>query len=117
MLMKNLKVGAKMGIVVLLVVIMAVASGLVSLGNMIQIKSRSLESMETSLREDYDKTIKEQVDTALSLLETINNSYDDVEQAKKAAADELRELRYGENGYFWADQSDGTNVVLLGNDT
>ena len=45
MLMKNLKVGAKMGIVVLLVVIMAVASGLVSLGNMIQIKSRSLESM------------------------------------------------------------------------
>ena len=29
--MKNLKVGAKMGIVVLLVVIMAVASGLVSL--------------------------------------------------------------------------------------
>lgn len=26
-------------------------------------------------------------------------------------------MRYGETGYFWIDQSDGTNVVLLGSDT
>lgn len=28
-----------------------------------------------------------------------------------------RQLRYGDAGYFWVDQYDGTNVVLLGNDT
>ena len=27
------------------------------------------------------------------------------------------DLRYGNNGYFWVDTYDGTNVVLLGNDT
>ena len=39
------------------------------------------------------------------------------EEAKKLAADEIRQLRYGDAGYFWVDQYDGTNVVLLGNDT
>ena len=31
--------------------------------------------------------------------------------------DQIRDLRYGNNGYFWVDTYDGTNVVLLGNDT
>lgn len=26
-------------------------------------------------------------------------------------------MRYGEAGYFWVDQSDGKNIVLLGNST
>ena len=36
---------------------------------------------------------------------------------QELAATLLREMRYGESGYFWADKSDGTNVVLLGRDT
>lgn len=40
-----------------------------------------------------------------------------LDEAKKIAADEVRQMRYGEAGYFWIDQSDGTNVVLLGSDT
>ena len=40
-----------------------------------------------------------------------------MEEAQKAAADKLRELRYSESGYFWADTTDGLNVVLLGNET
>lgn len=39
------------------------------------------------------------------------------ELAKKNAADQIRDMRYGDSGYFWVDQSDGTNVVLLGSDT
>ncbi len=31
--------------------------------------------------------------------------------------DQIRDLRYGNNGYFWVDTYDGTNVVLFGNDT
>ena len=36
---------------------------------------------------------------------------------KKVAADEIRQMRYGEAGYFWVDQSDGKNIVLLGSST
>ena len=36
---------------------------------------------------------------------------------KKIAADEIRQMRYGEAGYFWVDQSDGKNIVLLGSST
>ena len=38
------------------------------------------------------------------------------EQGKKIVADRIRQLGYGEDGYFWVDKSDGTNVVLLGGD-
>ena len=34
--------------------------------------------------------------------------------AEKLAADMLREMRYGEDGYFWADDTEGNNIVLLG---
>lgn len=40
-----------------------------------------------------------------------------LDEAKQIAAEEVRQMRYGEAGYFWIDQSDGTNVVLLGSDT
>ena len=39
------------------------------------------------------------------------------EEAKKLAADLVRELRYGESGYFWIDTCEGDNVVLLGQET
>lgn len=58
---------------------------------------------------------------AISLLSDINDEYKagkyTLEEAKTLAADEIRQLRYGDAGYFWIDQSDGTNVVLLGSDT
>jgi methyl-accepting chemotaxis protein len=38
-------------------------------------------------------------------------------QAEKLAADMLRGLHYGKDGYFWADKPDGTNIVLLGSKT
>ncbi|MBR3624110.1 MAG: methyl-accepting chemotaxis protein [Selenomonadaceae bacterium] len=39
-------------------------------------------------------------------------------EAKKAAADLVRELRYDNGkGYFWVDTDEGVNVVLLGRDT
>ena len=57
----------------------------------------------------------------ISLLSEINDAYKagtyTLDEAKKIAADEVRQMRYGETGYFWIDQSDGTNVVLLGSDT
>ncbi|MGB3367772.1 MAG: methyl-accepting chemotaxis protein [Acidaminobacteraceae bacterium] len=37
------------------------------------------------------------------------------EEAKIIAANMIRESKYGESGYFWVDDYDGNNVVLLGN--
>ncbi len=73
------------------------------------------------LRSDYDLLIRTQVDTAISLLDYHHSRYlsgaVSLDEARREAADVLRELRYGEEGYFWADTVDGVNVVLLGRDT
>ncbi len=81
----------------------------------------SIERLENSIRSSYDNNIKTQVENAVSLINKIYNGqlageYTE-EEAKKLAADLVRELRYGENGYFWIDTYDGWNVVLLGNET
>ncbi len=65
-----------------------------------------------------DILIKTQVETALSMLNAIYTKHKNgeltLEQAKHLGADLLRELRYGDDGYFWADTTDGVNVVLYG---
>jgi methyl-accepting chemotaxis protein len=40
-----------------------------------------------------------------------------LDSAKNLGATILREMRYGSEGYFWADRSDGFNVVLLGGES
>lgn len=81
----------------------------------------ALNIIENDMRSSYDEQIKSQVDNVISLCQGIYNQYEageyTLEEAKKLAADQIRDLRYGNNGYFWVDTYDGTNVVLLGNDT
>ncbi|MCF2641824.1 methyl-accepting chemotaxis protein [Roseburia hominis] len=119
--MKNLKVKTKLSIIILLVAVLVITGSTLSVKNMMDVKDKAIESMEASTRASYDQSIKEQVDGVISLLQEINAEYEagkyTLEEAKKLAADEVREMRYGEAGYFWIDESDGTNVVLLGSDT
>lgn len=119
--MKDLKVRTKLGIIIMLVAALVVGGSIVSVENMMKVKDQAIKSMEEATRAEYDQSIKEQVDGVISLLDTINNQYKagkyTLEEAKKLAADEVREMRYGDAGYFWIDQSDGTNIVLLGSDT
>ena len=120
-IMKNLKVKTKLSIIILLVAVLVITGSAVSVKNMIDVKDKAIESMEASTRASYDQNIKEQVDGVISLLQEINAEYEageyTLEEAKKLAADEVREMRYGDAGYFWIDESNGTNVVLLGSDT
>lgn len=119
--MKDLKVRTKLGIIIMLVAALVVGGSIVSVENMMKVKDQAIKSMEEATRAEYDQSIKEQVDGVISLLDTINNQYKagkyTLEEAKQLAADEVREMRYGDAGYFWIDQSDGTNIVLLGSDT
>ena len=119
--MKNIKVRTKLTIILALVIILVTFESFISINNMNQLKDKALETMDTSSRQNYDDSIKEQVGVVISLLSEINNEYKagrySLDEAKKIAADEIRQMRYGEAGYFWVDQSDGKNIVLLGSST
>lgn len=120
--MKNLSVRIKMSMITILVVILSVVACLISLTDLQQVKQKSLDELEVSIRENYDTTIKDQVGVVISLLSEINDQYkagvfESVDEAKAVAAEEVRQMRYGDSGYFWVDTSNGTNVVLLGGDS
>ena len=65
-----------------------------------------------------DLLIKSEVETAVSMLQAIHAKHQKgemtLEKAKQLGAGLLRELRYGVDGYFWADTTEGVNVVLYG---
>lgn len=119
--MNNVKVQTKLLIVMLATIVALVLCAVISSESMKQLQSKALETLEADERASYDEQIKQQVDNVISLCQTIYDQYQagvyTEEEAKKLAADEIRQLRYGDAGYFWVDQYDGTNVVLLGNDT
>ncbi|MFH1089414.1 MAG: cache domain-containing protein [Candidatus Uhrbacteria bacterium] len=67
-----------------------------------------------------DNLIKYETQTAVSALQEIYNGYKagdfSLSQAKEFSASVLRDMRYGDNqeGYFFADTTEGVNVVLYG---
>ena len=65
-----------------------------------------------------DLLIKSEAETAVSMLQGIFMRHQQgkmtLEEAKELGASLLRELRYGTDGYFWADTEEGVNVVLYG---
>ena len=71
---------------------------------------------------DVERELKIETETAISIIKQVYDRQQKgeltEEQAKKQAADLVRDLRYDDGkGYFWVDTYDGVNVVLLGRDT
>ncbi len=87
---------------------------------MMQTQKTSLSTLENSMRNSFDLLISTQVQNAASVLQNYvvmaENGDLSHEEAKKRAAAVLRGMKYGVDGYFWADTYEGVNVVLLGND-
>ena len=119
--MKNISIKLKMTLLTLIVLIGLIVFTTVSIWEMQTMDEHFVAEHEETVRNNYDQNIREQVENALSMLDAVYAQVEagelTLEEGKKLGADLLRELRYGENGYFWADSYDGTNVVLLGNDT
>jgi methyl-accepting chemotaxis protein len=80
---------------------------------------RQIVDLEKRLNDNFDMVLKNEVETALSMLDAfsqkINNGTISEEDGKQMAADALRNLKYGQSGYFWADTQSGVNIVLPGN--
>ena len=78
-----------------------------------------IAQLRESLVMDIENQLRQETETAIS---SINQIYKQQqagllteEQAKAAAADLVRNLRYDNGaGYFWIDTYEGVNVVLLG---
>lgn len=119
--MKNLSVKVKMCIIGIMVVLFMTFSIYFSISSMQSINTRILQEEEENIRRDYDDRIQQQVQQVISLIDVYKSQIDagvyTKEEGMKLAADMVRTLRYGTDGYFWVDLSDGTNVVLLGNET
>ena len=97
----------------MIIVILATMAALLlctifSAQSMKELQSKALDTMETDEREAYDEQIKQQVDNVISLCQTIYDQYQagvyTEAEARKLAADEIRQLRYGDSGYFWVTE-------------
>ena len=102
--MKNLSVKVKMTIIGLLVVVFMGVSVYYSVSSMRAIDKRILQEQEINIRKDYDDSIKQQVEQVITLLDSFKADIDagiyTQEEGMKLAADKVRGLRYGEEGYF-----------------
>lgn len=82
------------------------------------LSKNTITTIDTTARKDYDEKIKYQVENVVTMLGSIDKKYQAGEmsliEAKKLGADLIREMKYGEGGYFWVDTVEGDNVVLLG---
>ena len=119
--MKNLSVRIKMIILAVITMIGTLAIVLISQLDISEMESGAENVLRASIESDYDQNIKNQVDNAISMLNAVYAGYENgeytLDEAKELGAKLLRELRYGDGGYFWADTYEGVNVVLLGNST
>ena len=76
-------------------------------------------TLSDELTLNYDNLIKSEVESVISMLDGVKEEIDSGTITKKeglrVAADMVRKIRYGKDGYFTIDTEDGVNVVLLGN--
>lgn len=82
---------------------------------------KNIAQLDAMLRRDFDQQARNEVHTVHSLINAIYKQQQDGKltqaQAQKQAADLVRTLKYGEDGYFWIDTREGVNIVYLGKET
>ncbi len=77
------------------------------------------ETYRERLMQDQQSELQNQVENVVSLVDQVHKAQLSgaltEEDARRIAADYVRELRYMDgDGYFWIDTTEGVNVVLLG---
>ncbi|WMJ87548.1 methyl-accepting chemotaxis protein [Anaerocolumna sp. MB42-C2] len=84
------------------------AYSLLSIANM---NEKETAAIKSSLSDDYDKMIKNEVETAGTIVNYYYDAYNkgtmSEEEAKDSAKEAVKSLRYNEDGYFWIDDTKG----------
>ena len=90
--------------------------------NLYQMKleaQNNIAIMRQTMMEQFERSLKLQVEGAVSIIESVYKEQQKgtltEQEAKKKAADIIREIRYDNGNYLWVDTYEGVNVVLLGN--
>ncbi len=93
--MKNVSVRWKMIILALITLIGTLAIGVLAVNRMLVMEKGSESVLRTSIEDDYDENIKNQVDNAISMLDAVYAGYENgdysYEEAETRGADLLRE--------------------------
>lgn len=118
---KTLKTFIRLTLISIGMIIILITSSFEILSSL-RFQDKSLKELKQSMNDGFDRMIRFQAENAKSTIEQIYKMQLDGKlsepQAKKMAADIVRELRYN-NGksYFWIDDTRGNNIVLLGKKT
>lgn len=97
--------------IILTCMILSTVLGINNISYIIDSNKNELELIKRNLVLDYDVMIKNEVQTAVHLLEYAYEKQSSGEltevEAKLLAKNLVKTLRYGEDGYFWIDDTDG----------
>jgi methyl-accepting chemotaxis protein len=105
-------------IAILLMALVAVFFGYMKAGQAERRARQAQQQIAVQARLHQDKLIKAETETAVSMLQQlyakVQNKEMTLAKAKVLGADLLRQMKYGQDGYFFADTGEGVNVVLYG---
>lgn len=81
--------------------------------------ANNMDSMKQGLMNRFDSSLDYVVSSSMRIIEyhySLYESgvYESVEEAMAEAAEGVRPIRYGNNGYVFIDTMDGYNVVMMG---
>jgi methyl-accepting chemotaxis protein len=83
---------------VLITVLSVIIVGGIFTFNFMKQSNENLKAINNVLNDDYDALIKSEVETAITMLDTVYSRYEKgeitLEEAKKLGADSLREMKY-----------------------
>jgi methyl-accepting chemotaxis protein len=117
----NLKVRTKIILLAITLISTTILVASIGIYNLSSSNKRDLALLEDTIRADYDNNIKNQVENAITLIDGIFGIYEKgditLDESKELAKTLVRNLSYGDNGYFWIDTYEGENVVLLGGES
>ncbi len=105
-----------MGLVLLCLISLGVIMGIFSVLALGQLGDENIKTLDTKLREDFDRLAQSQVEAALTVIEMAYARSDGIGEtaAMEEAMDYIRAIRYGDSGYIFVYDSEGDTLVLLG---
>ncbi|MDD3369719.1 MAG: methyl-accepting chemotaxis protein [Lachnospiraceae bacterium] len=108
--MNNFKVRTKIIALSLILILSAVGLGIMGITEEIKSSEAALVLLDENVRADYDKNIRNQVENAISLMETIYAEQESgnmtEEECKEIMKKQVTAIRYNGDGYFWIDDTD-----------
>ncbi len=107
-----------MSMILVCLITLGAAMGIFSVLALKQLGDENINTLDTKLREDFDRLAKSQVESALTIIENAYVRKDVIGEAaaKEEAREYIRAMRYGESGYIFVYDSNGETIAMMGND-